>query len=469
MKRVNDRSRVSSPWQPAVSKPPNRRASHVEVGDGEGVGLDEFAARLDEIAHQGREGFLGEVFVADPHLQQRARLWVERRLPQLVGVHLAEAFVAVDLDPPAAQLHDGFDETGRTDDAVFLVARDKLPRPLIDLAQDGAVAIEAARLARPQQGRVDQPPLLDALAVSPKDEALAGDDFTAPDAVRTAGFVERVEPVGGAVRHLDRAVRVGENARRQCAGDRRLLDDIDVADLADERLHPAALDTRLFQESAKIVVGALPAVMLGEDRVAQRGVDAISFERGVVLQVDRFRIAALQPVKRRLRDVEKALLDQFAHLAEEEGQQQCADMAAIDIRVGHDDDAVIARLRRLEILAADAGAERLNQGADLGRGQHLVEAGALDIEDLALQRQDRLKGAVAALLRGAAGAVALDDEELALGRIALLAIGELARQVGDVERTLAPRQVARLARRLARGGRLDDLADDLLRVGGMLL
>src|SRR5258707_2110601 len=112
-------------------------------------------------------------------------------------------------------------------------------------------------------------------------------------------------------------------------------------------------------------------------------------------------------------------------------------MAAVDIGVGHDDDAVIARLRRLEILAADAGAERLDQGADLGRGQHLVEAGALDVEDLALERQDRLKTPVAALLRRAAGAVTLDDEQLALGRVALLAVGELARQVGDVERALA--------------------------------
>ena len=47
-----------------------------------------------------------------------------------------------------------------------------------------------------------------------------------------------------------------------------------------------------------------------------------------------------------------------------------------------------------------------------------------------------------------------------LGRIALLAIGELARQIGDVERALAPGQVARLARRLARRRRLDHLGDD---------
>src|SRR6202011_5709412 len=103
-------------------------------------------------------------------------------------------------------------------------------------------------------------------------------------------------------------------------------------------------------------------------------------------------------------------------------------------------------------LAADAGAERLDQGADLGRGQHLVEAGTLDIEDLALQRQDRLEAAVAALLGRAAGAVALNDEQFAVRRVALLAVGQLARQVGEVERALAPGQVARLARRLARRG-----------------
>src|SRR5947207_15076745 len=38
--------------------------SDVEIGDAEGVGLDEFAARLDEVAHQGREGFLGVILIA---------------------------------------------------------------------------------------------------------------------------------------------------------------------------------------------------------------------------------------------------------------------------------------------------------------------------------------------------------------------------------------------------------------------
>ena len=128
------------------------------------------------------------------------------------------------------------------------------------------------------------------------------------------------------------------------------------------------------------------------------------------------------------------------HLAVEEGQQQGADMGAVDIGVGHDDDLVIAQLVGVELLAPDAGAERGDQGHDLLARQHLVEAGALDVEDLAAQRQHRLVGAVAALLGAAAGAVALDDEDLAFGGIALLAVGQLAGQRGAVQRALAAGQ-----------------------------
>ena len=148
------------------------------------------------------------------------------------------------------------------------------------------------------------------------------------------------------------------------------------------------------------------------------------------------------------------------HLPEEEGQQQRADMAAVDVGVGHDDDLVVAQLVGVELVAADAGAERGDQRADLLAAQHLVEARALDVQNLAAQRQHRLEFAVAALLGGAAGRIALDDEQFGFGRIALLAIGELARQRRNIERALAPRQIARLARGLARGGGFHHLADD---------
>ena len=92
--------------------------------------------------------------------------------------------------------------------------------------------------------------------------------------------------------------------------------------------------------------------------------------------------------------------------------------------------------------------------------EHAVEARALDVEDLALQRQDRLGLAVAALLGRAAGGVALDDEQFGQRRIFFLAVGQLAGQAGDIQRALAARQVAGLARGFAGARGVDDLAGD---------
>ena len=47
-----------------------------------------------------------------------------------------------------------------------------------------------------------------------------------------------------------------------------------------------------------------------------------------------------------------------------------------------------------------------------------------------------------------------------LGGVAVLALGELAGKRVDVERALAPGQLARLAGGLARGGRLHHLGED---------
>ncbi len=210
---------------------------------------------------------------------------------------------------------------------------------------------------------------------------------------------------------------------------------------------------------AQIGAGALVAGGEAEHRVLEPGGDQIVLERALVLEI-LLGLAARHLVERRLRDVEMAALDQLAHLPVEERQQQRADMRAVDVGVGHDDDLVVAQLVGVELVAADAGAERGDQRADLLAREHLVEARALDVEDLAAQRQHRLEFAVAALLGGAAGRVALDDEQFGLGRIALLAVGELAGQRGDVERALAAGQLARLAGGLARGGGLDHLADD---------
>ncbi len=144
-------------------------------------------------------------------------------------------------------------------------------------------------------------------------------------------------------------------------------------------------------------------------------------------------------------------------------------MGAVDISIGHDDDLVIAQFFVIDLVAANAGAERRDQGSDLFRGQHLVKTGALHIEDLTPERQDGLVFAMAPLLGRAAGRVTLDDEELGLGRVLFLAIRQLAGQGSDIQCRLAPGQLARLARGFAGRRSLDDLADHHLGFVGVLL
>ena len=54
-------------------------------------------------------------------------------------------------------------------------------------------------------------------------------------------------------------------------------------------------------------------------------------------------------------------------------------MRAVDIRIGHDDDAVVAEFFRIELLGTDAASQRGHQGADFRRSEHFVEARLFDI------------------------------------------------------------------------------------------
>ena len=179
-------------------------------------------------------------------------------------------------------------------------------------------------------------------------------------------------------------------------------------------------------------------------------------------------LAGADPEERRLGDEEVAVLDDLRHVPEEEGQQQGPDVGAVHVGVGHDDDAVVAELGQVERVA-DAGAQGDHERPDVLARDDLVQAGLLDVEELAAQRQDRLEAAVATLLGRAAGRVALDDVQLALGRVAFLAVGQLARQRHALEGALADDQVAGLAGRLAGPGGGERLLDDPPAVGRVLV
>ena len=132
-------------------------------------------------------------------------------------------------------------------------------------------------------------------------------------------------------------------------------------------------------------------------------------------------------IERRLRDVDVPVVDQRAHVAVEERQQERADVRAVDVRIGHDDDLAVAALAEVELLA-DARAERGDHRADLGVGKNFIKARLLDVEDLAAQGQNGLEAAVASLFRRTARGVALDNVDLALVGIFNGAVGKLAGQ-----------------------------------------
>ena len=77
-------------------------------------------------------------------------------------------------------------------------------------------------------------------------------------------------------------------------------------------------------------------------------------------------------------------LDELAHLTEKEGEVECANVRAIHIRIGHDNDPVITEFIRVKFFLANTAAQRSDEISDFGRSQHFIEARLFNIQNLAL-------------------------------------------------------------------------------------
>ena len=88
-------------------------------------------------------------------------------------------------------------------------------------------------------------------------------------------------------------------------------------------------------------------------------------------------------------------------------------------------------------MRAGVDAERDADVVDLLRREQLGRVDFPGVQDLAAQRHHGLVLAVARLLRGAAGRIALDEEQLGVRRLLDRAVGELARQRGARDDALA--------------------------------
>ena len=182
-------------------------------------------------------------------------------------------------------------------------------------------------------------------------------------------------------------------------------------------------------------------------------------------------LLALDFVERGLGDVNEAALDEALHLAIHEGEQEGADVGAVHVGVGHDDNLVVAGLVGVEAAdgvaaLADAGADGGDEGADFLVGEDFVEAGLLGVDEFAAKGEDGLEAAIAALFGGAAGGVALDEVEFGDLGIAFGAVGELAGETAAGEGALA-NGFAGFAGGLAGASGVEGFIDDAFADGGV--
>src|ERR1035441_4692235 len=195
--------------------------------------------------------------------------------------------------------------------------------------------------------------------------------------------------------------------RADLVGDGRLLDgDLEQGPLP--WVHsgvPQLAEVHLPQPLQPLEIGLVVGV-LGEEGGPGR----------VVLQVQLL-LAHQRRVQGGLGHVDEAAFDQGLHLAEEEGQEQGADVGSVHVGVGQDDHLVIADLGHVEIFG-QPGPDGRDERLDLGVLQHLVDPRPLDVQDLAADGKDGLGSRVAGVLGRTSGRVALDDEQLALPRVA---------------------------------------------------
>ena len=99
------------------------------------------------------------------------------------------------------------------------------------------------------------------------------------------------------------ARRIAKHRWRQGAGDGALLDDQTVADLARQRPQQIAHVAGPLGVLAQIGAGHLAAVVQGQHRALDTGIDQIGLQCAVILQIG-FRSALLGPVEWRLGDIQ---------------------------------------------------------------------------------------------------------------------------------------------------------------------
>ena len=119
-------------------------------------------------------------------------------------------------------------------------------------------------------------------------------------------------------------------------------------------------------------------------------------------------------------------------------------MGSVHVRIGHDDDLVVAQLGDVKIVV-DARPEGGDHGFDLRVTVNPIQARLLHVEDLSSQGKNGLGALISGVLGGAAGRVSLHQEDLAVLRVLVGAVRQLAGQGHPLQSRLSPGQVPGLS------------------------
>ena len=127
---------------------------------------------------------------------------------------------------------------------------------------------------------------------------------------------------------------------------------VDPGEPVGQRVH----FTELFDQLLQRVIGNARCILIHvQAGVFQGGLGQVAIQCGIVLQV-LLLLATFHFVQWRLGNIDITALNQLRHLAEKERQQQGANVGAVHIGIGHDDDVVVAQFVDIELSAADATA-----------------------------------------------------------------------------------------------------------------
>ena len=131
----------------------------------------------------------------------------------------------------------------------------------------------------------------------------------------------------------------------------------------------------------------------------------------------------------------------------EEGEQKCPDVGTVNVRICHEYYLVVSCLAYVELITY-ARPYRGYQSADALVLEYLVKPGLFDVQYLAPEGKNCLSRSVPPLLRASACGISFHDEQLALGRITLAAVGKLSWKASSFKKPLAPCQLPCLPGRL---------------------